>query len=150
MGLDKLTGRVKQAAGDLAGNEDLRRQGAEEERKGEAKEELARADARAETEEARAEARQDAAEQRASDAARKEFAKADAEIEREQRRADAERDRADAKRAEVDDLEQRTDPDALKDAKDKDELYEQAQALDIPGRSDMTKDELAEAVARER
>ena len=113
-------------------------------------EELARADARAETEEARAEARQDAAEQRASDAARKEFAKADAEIEREQRRADAERDRADAKRSEVDDLELRTDPDALKDAKGKDELYEEAQALDIPGRSDMTKDELAEEVARER
>ena len=48
MGLrDKLTGRVKQAAGDLAGNEDLRRQGAQEERKGEAKEQQARAEERA-------------------------------------------------------------------------------------------------------
>ena len=63
MGLDKLTGRVKQAAGDLAGNEDLRRQGEQEERKGEAKQELAQADLRAESEEARAEARQDAADQ---------------------------------------------------------------------------------------
>lgn len=44
---DKITGRIKQAAGDLAGDSDLRDQGIAEERKGEAKEELeqARADA---------------------------------------------------------------------------------------------------------
>ena len=53
MGLwDKLTGRTKQAAGDLAGDAKLRREGRQEERKGEAKEELAnahdRADAKAE------------------------------------------------------------------------------------------------------
>jgi uncharacterized protein YjbJ (UPF0337 family) len=50
--LDKITGRVKQAAGDLADDPSLRREGRQEERKGEAKEELAqaqdRADAKAE------------------------------------------------------------------------------------------------------
>ena len=44
---DKISGRVKQAAGDLAGSEELHREGKQEERKGEAKEELARADAEA-------------------------------------------------------------------------------------------------------
>ena len=38
--VDKLTGRVKQAAGDLADDPSLRREGRQEERKGEAKEEL--------------------------------------------------------------------------------------------------------------
>ena len=49
---DKITGRVKKAAGDLLDDASLRRQGRREERKGEAKEELAeaheRADAKAE------------------------------------------------------------------------------------------------------
>ena len=41
MGLkDKLTGRLKQAAGDLKGDPILRREGVDEERKGEAKEDL--------------------------------------------------------------------------------------------------------------
>ena len=44
---DKISGRVKQAAGDLAGDEALRREGLQEERKGEAKDELARANAEA-------------------------------------------------------------------------------------------------------
>jgi uncharacterized protein YjbJ (UPF0337 family) len=53
MGLtDKVTGRIKEAAGDLTDNASLRREGRQEERKGEAKEELARqqerADAKAE------------------------------------------------------------------------------------------------------
>jgi uncharacterized protein YjbJ (UPF0337 family) len=44
MGLtDKLTGRVKKAAGDLADDPSLRREGRKEERKGEAKDELSRA-----------------------------------------------------------------------------------------------------------
>jgi uncharacterized protein YjbJ (UPF0337 family) len=48
MGLmDKITGRSKKAAGDLTGDESLRRQGRQEERKGEAKEELARDQKRA-------------------------------------------------------------------------------------------------------
>jgi uncharacterized protein YjbJ (UPF0337 family) len=50
--LDKITGRAKQAAGDLADDASLRREGRQEERKGEAKDELAdaqdRADAKAE------------------------------------------------------------------------------------------------------
>ena len=40
---DKITGRAKKAAGDLTGDGSLRREGAREERKGEAKEELAEA-----------------------------------------------------------------------------------------------------------
>jgi uncharacterized protein YjbJ (UPF0337 family) len=38
---DKITGRAKKAAGDLANDPSLRRQGRKEERKGEAKDELA-------------------------------------------------------------------------------------------------------------
>lgn len=38
--IDKITGRTKKAAGDLAGDPSLRRQGAREERKGEAKDQL--------------------------------------------------------------------------------------------------------------
>ena len=45
--LDKISGRFKKAAGDLADDPSLRRQGAREERKGEAKEELARDQERA-------------------------------------------------------------------------------------------------------
>jgi uncharacterized protein YjbJ (UPF0337 family) len=40
--LDKLTGRAKKAAGDLAGDPGLRREGRQDERKGEAKDELVR------------------------------------------------------------------------------------------------------------
>jgi uncharacterized protein YjbJ (UPF0337 family) len=46
--LDKLTGRAKKAAGDLAGDPGLRREGRQEERKGEAKEELVRQEERVE------------------------------------------------------------------------------------------------------
>ena len=45
--LDKLTGRAKKAAGDLADDPSLRREGRREERKGEAKDELSRAHERA-------------------------------------------------------------------------------------------------------
>jgi len=45
--LDKLTGRAKQAAGDLADDAGLRRQGKREEKKGEKKEELGRAQEKA-------------------------------------------------------------------------------------------------------
>ena len=45
--LDKITGRAKQAAGDLADDPGLRREGRQEERKGEAKEELSNAQERA-------------------------------------------------------------------------------------------------------
>jgi uncharacterized protein YjbJ (UPF0337 family) len=40
---DKISGRVKKAAGDLSDDSEMRREGAQEERKGEAKEELAQA-----------------------------------------------------------------------------------------------------------
>jgi uncharacterized protein YjbJ (UPF0337 family) len=45
--VDKLTGRAKKAVGDLTGDAALRRRGRREERKGEAKEELERAQDRA-------------------------------------------------------------------------------------------------------
>jgi uncharacterized protein YjbJ (UPF0337 family) len=49
MGLtDKITGRIKKAAGDLADDPSLRRKGRQEERKGEAKDELAGAQERVE------------------------------------------------------------------------------------------------------
>jgi uncharacterized protein YjbJ (UPF0337 family) len=41
--LDKIMGRTKKAAGDLTGDGSLKRQGSREERKGEEKEKLARA-----------------------------------------------------------------------------------------------------------
>lgn len=44
---DKITGRVKQAAGDLLGDEGTKRQGAREERKGEVKDEAQEAEAEA-------------------------------------------------------------------------------------------------------
>jgi uncharacterized protein YjbJ (UPF0337 family) len=50
--IDKITGRAKKAAGDLADDPSLRREGRQEERKGEAKDELGaaqeKADAKAE------------------------------------------------------------------------------------------------------
>ena len=48
--IDKLTGRAKQAAGDITGDEKLRQQGVDEERKGEAREEAAKAEMRSQKE----------------------------------------------------------------------------------------------------
>jgi uncharacterized protein YjbJ (UPF0337 family) len=45
--IDKITGRAKKAAGDIADDASLRRQGRQEERKGEAKDELGRAQEKA-------------------------------------------------------------------------------------------------------
>jgi uncharacterized protein YjbJ (UPF0337 family) len=45
--IDKITGRAKQAAGDVTGDPSLRREGRKEERKGKAKEDLARQQDRA-------------------------------------------------------------------------------------------------------
>ena len=48
MGLmDKITGRAKKAAGDLSGDSGLKQQGAKEEKKGEAKDQLDNAQAKA-------------------------------------------------------------------------------------------------------
>ncbi len=44
---DKLTGKAKQAAGDLTDDASMRREGVKEEKKGEKKEELDRAEERA-------------------------------------------------------------------------------------------------------
>lgn len=40
---DKITGRAKQAAGDILGDSSMRREGRDEEHKGEAKDDLAKA-----------------------------------------------------------------------------------------------------------
>jgi uncharacterized protein YjbJ (UPF0337 family) len=45
--IDKITGRAKKAAGDLADDPSLRNEGRKEERKGEAKEDLSEAQDRA-------------------------------------------------------------------------------------------------------
>jgi uncharacterized protein YjbJ (UPF0337 family) len=44
--IDKATGRAKKAVGDLTGDAATRKEGRDEERKGEAKEDLARAEER--------------------------------------------------------------------------------------------------------
>ena len=49
---DKITGRAKQAAGDLTGDADTRRRGKLEERKADAKDEAARAEERVERKDA--------------------------------------------------------------------------------------------------
>lgn len=41
---DKISGRAKQAVGDITGDEDTKRQGRQEERKGDVKEEAAEAE----------------------------------------------------------------------------------------------------------
>jgi uncharacterized protein YjbJ (UPF0337 family) len=51
---DKITGRAKQAVGDLTGDADTRRQGKLEERKADAKDDAARAEERAERKQAEA------------------------------------------------------------------------------------------------
>jgi uncharacterized protein YjbJ (UPF0337 family) len=45
--VDKVTGRIKKTAGEVADDPSLRREGSKEERKGEAKDELAREQERA-------------------------------------------------------------------------------------------------------
>ena len=52
---DKITGRAKKAAGDLADSASLRQEGRREEAKGEAKEEAARAQERADEQQAKVE-----------------------------------------------------------------------------------------------
>jgi uncharacterized protein YjbJ (UPF0337 family) len=51
---DKITGRLKQAAGDLTGNEKLREEGLAEERKGDAQREATEAELNAQKERERA------------------------------------------------------------------------------------------------
>lgn len=57
--VDKVTGRIKQAFGDVTKDPELRREGIEEERKGEKKEELYRSEAEVERHQADAERKAD-------------------------------------------------------------------------------------------
>jgi uncharacterized protein YjbJ (UPF0337 family) len=140
---DKITGPIKQAAGDLLGHDGLKRQGAQEERKANAETEAREAEARADAEAQRAEARREEAEQRAAAAARREFEKADVEIQRDNAKVEAADARADAKAAEARELELRTDPVELADTASREQLFEEARRLGVEGRADMSKDELA-------
>jgi len=54
---DKVSGKVKQAAGDLTGDDDTKRQGEKEELKGEKKDQLAREEDRAERADDRADSK---------------------------------------------------------------------------------------------
>jgi uncharacterized protein YjbJ (UPF0337 family) len=62
--IDKAKGRVKEAAGDLVGDEGLQEQGQREQERGELKEDAAEKQAEAEKKEAEAEAAEEAAEAR--------------------------------------------------------------------------------------
>jgi hypothetical protein len=140
---DKISGRIKQAAGDLLGHDGLKRQGAQEERKADAEAEAREAELRAQEKAERAETKREEAERRAAAAARREFEKADVEIQREDARVRAADAEADRKAAEARDLELRTDPVELADSSSREQLYGEARRLGIEGRSDMSKDELA-------
>ena len=69
-------------------------------------------------------------------------------MQRAQERLEAHERRFERKADEVEDLELRTDSQKLVEEKTRDELYENAKALGVEGRSEMTKDELAEEVRR--
>ena len=149
---DKVTGRVKQAAGDLAGNRKLQRKGRQEERKGDAKDELAREDAEAARREAKAKRERDKAETRAQSAAARERAKAEPD----QRRARESRGKAARKAGEVESLQRKTGEGSAPrsgrgsgaGAPTREQLYAEAQRLGIEGRSSMNKAELERAVNR--
>src|SRR3954451_24555563 len=146
---DKISGRIKQAAGDLLGHDGLKRQGTQEERKADAQTEAREAEARADAEARDAEAKREEAEQRAAGAARRELDKAHVEVEREQAKRRAADARADQKAAEARDLELPPDPVELSASSSREDLYDEARRLGIEGRSDMSKDELsAEITAR--
>jgi len=107
---DKISGRVKKAAGDLLGDKDLHRQGSQEESKSDAKERLAHEEAQLEHQ----------------------------------------REQVDRRAQEVSALEGATSAAHLAEAHNREELEEQARALDIEGRSTMTKEELAQAIQAAR
>lgn len=123
--------------------------GAREERKGEAKDELKREEREASRQEAAAQRETENAERRAQRAADRERSKAQPQ----KARARSERGKAEAKATEVEGLERRTGGSgsrASAKGQSKDELYAEAQRLDIDGRSSMNKDELRRAVGRAR
>lgn len=70
--LDKAKGRVKEAAGDLTGDEGLQEQGQREQQRGELKEDAAKTEAEAEKKEGEAEAKREQAEGQQQAAERRE------------------------------------------------------------------------------
>jgi uncharacterized protein YjbJ (UPF0337 family) len=106
--IDKLTGRLKQAAGDLLGDESIRREGVDEERKGEAKEQLARDQNLADALRHKAGSKAAEADARAQAAAEREYAKSSAEVAQAQRQAEAKDNAAQRRAEEVEQLERRT------------------------------------------
>lgn len=98
---DKVTGRIKQAAGDLTGSESLRREGVQEERKGQAKDDLVREELRAEEERVGAAEARERAQQKAETAAERELERGEIEAADRQKRADQAEVRADQKADEV-------------------------------------------------
>ena len=147
---DKATGRVKQTAGDVLGNERLRRQGRQEEVKGDLRDDLAEQRAREEKEKAEAEARARQARDQAADEAQRAFQRAERKVEAEEARVEAQERRTDAKAQAVEVMEKITDPDELEKSSTKPELEKRARELGIAGTSRMSKQELAEAIVAEQ
>lgn len=147
---DIATGTVKSVAGGVLGKSGLKRQGAEEQRKGEAKDELAAQQAKVAEEEKRAE--QLAAEERdrAAKKAQEEFARAERAIERKQETVKAEKEKVASKTQAVSALEDATDPDKLVAANTRAQLDEKAKQLGVTGRGRMSKQDLAEAIVAKR
>ncbi len=147
---DRATGKAKQVAGGLVGKPDMRRQGLEEERKGEAREELRAQQQKVADEEQRATELEHEERERAAERAQKEFARAERAIERKKETVEAERDEVGRKTQQVNALENATDPDKLVEASTRPELEKKARELGIAGRAKMSKQELAEEIVKRR
>ena len=148
--VDRASGQIKQIAGTFLGNEGLRRQGREEERKGEVRHELAEQRAREAAERASADEAEREARDRAAEAARREFRKADRTVEAEEVRKEFQARRTETKAEQVAELERATDPAALAESTTKDRLLDEAARLGVEGRAAMTKRQLAEAIIARR
>ena len=147
---DIATGTVKTVAGGVLGKTGLRRQGEQEQRKGEAKDDLAAQQAKVQTEQERADELAAAERDRAAKKAQAEFARAERAIERKQKTVEAEKNKVSSKTREVSALENATDPDKLVAASTRAELDEKAKDLGVTGRGRMSKRELAEAIVAKR
>jgi uncharacterized protein YjbJ (UPF0337 family) len=147
--LDKATGRVRRIAGDALGSDRMRRQGREEERKGEIKEELAEREADLDATREDAERRKQAELDRAATAARRQFQQAEQRIRAEDTRVEIKREEANRKARAVRSVENATEPGTLAKRSTRSELEKQARDLGISGVTGMSKQELAgEIVAR--
>ena len=144
--VDRASGTVKQVAGDILNRPGLRRQGTQEELKGEAKDDLAQREQAAEAERVRAEAVEEQATQRAAEAAKREFETAQRTVDAQEQRVEAMEAAAERKEREVEALETITDPDALAESSTRPELEDRARELGVTGRTNMSKRELAEAI----